>query len=1159
MTNTCFQKRSIVFCLLLLSLFATTFAQEKSQDKKDKSKMATPTPTPVAEKPSVDFEAAISSLKFREIGPATMGGRINDIEVPASDSRIIYAATAASGILKSVNGGTSWTVIFDKEAVGSVGDMAIAPSNPSILWAGTGESNNRQSSSWGNGVYRSLDAGKTWKMMGLAETHHIARVVIHPTNPDIVYVAATGKLWSASPERGVYKTTDGGKSWQHVLKVNADTGATEIAIDNESPNILYAAMYQRRRTVFGFNGSGEGSALYKSNDSGETWKKITNGMPYNTETAPNPKPENLLETGRNAIAVYAKDTNIVYALIEHANGGVYRSNDKGETWTRVSDMANNPRPMFFSQIRVDPNNDQRVWIAGVTMQYSEDGGKTFTGNFSRAPHADTHGIWINPNDSNHIINGNDGGINISYDRGRTWDFANTVPIGQFYEVGADNSMPYRVCGGLQDNNTWCGPSMSFNPRGITNDDWFAIGGGDGFFAQPDPNDPDTIYAESQDGNILRRNVKTGESKGIRPREEEGEKKYRFQWNTPIVISNFDSKTIYYPGNFVFKSTNRGDSWTKVSPDLTTDIDRNALPIMGKVPDKNTRSRHDGVQQYPTISAFSESPVNANVLWAGTDDGNLQVSRDGQTWKNVVDKISGVPKGTYVSRVIASKQAEGTAYVTFDGHRMSDFKVYVYMTSDFGETWKSISSNLPQNTGIVSVIREHPRNLNLLFVGTEFGIFASFNRGEKWIQMKLGLPTVPVDDILIHPRENDLILGTHGRSIWILDDITPLEQMNASVLASSVHLFDIRNSVMWRTWNNKPLTSDKVFYGQNPPNGALVNYYLKTALGDKESVTITIQDSQGQTIRTQNCTKVATVPATPAPQGQGGGGGGFGGGGGGGQACNATQGLNRFVWDMRTRPATPPGPAVVGGGFGGGFGQLGFRVDPGIYTVKIKLGEQEMSKTVTVIDDPRIVFTAEDRAKKRAALNKLQPLMMQATLAQTSIVGLRTNLNAAIESWKLPNAVQVPENVKKAAEELLKKVDATYVNWGTPPSLVSNISQAGPPLVDLPTPLNQRVLQLTFTIEGASTAPTALEMSQMEVLLKRIPEAADEVRKLVSEDLAALNQMMLDAKIPYVSLPTFGGGQGGGRRGQGNGPGGEATPAASPTPVRTPTPTEDEPK
>ncbi len=1132
-------------CLLLLSftVISITAQPDRSKGKTKTKPVAAPAPTSLpAPTPDPDkaFQSAVSGLRFREIGPATMGGRIDDIEVSPINSKVIFAATAAGGILKSINGGSSWTHLFDKEAVPSVGDIAISQSNPTIIWAGTGEANNRQSSSWGNGIYRSLDEGKTWKLMGLAGTMHIARIVIHPTNPDIVWVAATGNLWAAGPERGVYKTTDGGTTWKQVLKINDDTGASDIAIDHESPNVLYATTYQRRRTVFGFAGSGPGSGVYKSVDGGETWKRITKGLPYDTENAPTPRPENLEETGRSAIAIYQKDTNVVYALIEHANGGVYRSDDKGETWTRVADMRSNPRPMYFSQIRVDPNNDQRLWVAGVTMQYSEDGGKTWSGNFARAPHADTHGIWIDPNDSNHLIIGNDGGINITYDRGRTWEFSDTVAIGQFYEVGADNSMPYRICGGLQDNNAWCGPSMSFNPRGIRNDDWFAIGGGDGFYAQPDPEDPSIVYTESQDGNLLRRNVVTGESKSIRPREDFDEKFFRFYWNSPIVISAYDHNTIYYGGNFLFKSTNRGESWTKVgNTDLTTGVDRNKLEIMGSVPGKNTRSRHDGVQDFPTITTISESPLNKNVLWAGTDDGNVQVTRDAQTWKNVADKFPGLPKGTYVSRLVASRLNEGTAFATFDGHRSGDFKVYVYETNDYGETWRSISANLKTENGTVKVIREHPRNSNLLFLGTEFGLFTSTDRGGHWVQFRQNLPTVPVFDILIHPRENDLILGTHGRSIWVMDDITPLEQLTPNAMNSGLVLFDTRKSVMWRTWNNEPLTSDKVFYGQNPPNGALINFYLKEPLAARDNVTITIQDSAGQTVRTINCTRPnPNPPAAP----QGGPGGGFGGGGfgfgGGGQTCNAVQGINRYVWDMRSRPAAPPGApaggAGGGGGFAGAFANLGFRVDPGTYTVKIKHGDTELSKPLTIIEDPRINFSAEDRAKKRAALNKLQPLVTQAQMTgnlmtnQTS--GLRANLKNAIDSWSRPGAPRVPDNIKTMANDLLKKVDEAYISWGTPPVEGPNLSEAGPPLVQYPTPLSQRVAQLMAAIENSSSAPSDYELAQIDALAQRIPPAVEVVRKLISEDLVKLNDAMREAKIPYIQTPTVGAGAGGRRGG-----------------------------
>jgi hypothetical protein len=478
--------------------------------------------------------------------------------------------------------------------------------------------------------------------------------------------------------------------------------------------------------------------------------------------------------------------------------------------------------------------------------------------------------------------------------------------------------------------------------------------------------------------------------------------------------------------------------------------------MGRVPDKNTRSRHDGVEDYPAITTISESPLNKNVVWVGTDDGNLQVTKDGQSWKNVVDKVPGLPKGTYVSRVVASRLNDGTAFATFDGHRNGDFKVYVFETNDYGENWKSIASNLKTENGTVKVIREHPRNSNLLFLGTEFGLFTSMDRGGHWMPLRQNLPTVPVFDIQIHPRDNDLILATHGRSIWIMDDITPLEQLSQNSMNSKVYLFDPRQTVMWRGWGNKALTSDKVFYGQNPPNGAMINFYLKDPLVDRENVTITIQDAAGQTVRTINCTR-PNPNAPQAPQGGGfgggGGGGGFGFGFGGGQQCNAVQGINRYVWDMRSRPAAQPGAPAAGGagaeggpggpgGFAAALANQGFRVDPGTYTVKIKRGDTELSKQLTIIEDPRVNFSAEDRAKKKAALMKLQPLVVQSQMAGNMMTnptsGLRANLNNAIESWKRPGAPQIPENIKTMSADLLKKIDAAYISWGTPPSDVANL-------------------------------------------------------------------------------------------------------------------------
>jgi hypothetical protein len=661
--------------------------------------------------------------------------------------------------------------------------------------------------------------------------------------------------------------------------------------------------------------------------------------------------------------------------------------------------------------------------------------------------------------------------------------------------------PYRICGGLQDNNTWCGPSMSMNPRGIANSDWFTIGGGDGFYAQLDPTDPDIVYAESQDGNLLRRDLRTGEQRSIRPQPAEGEAPYRFQWNSPIVVSAHDPRTIYYAGNFVFRSTDRGDSWTRISPDLTTGADRNAQQIFGRVPDARTRSRHDGVRHWPAITSLSESPLTPDVIWAGTDDGMLQVTRDGgKTWKNVFDRVTGVPKGTYVSRVIASRHAQGTVYAAFDGHRSNDFGIYVYTSADYGETWKKITTGLPDNNGIINVIREHPRKADLLFAGGEYGAFLSVNRGAAWMPLKLNLPTVPVDDILVHPRDNDLILGTHGRSIWVLDDITPLVELDERVLASDLHVFSTRPAVQYRPWSNGGSTGDGRFFGANPPSGAIIHYYLKTRPGEDEQVRIAVQDKAGKTVRTiTNGTREA--------------------------------GVNRVAWDTRMDPPVPPAPPGTGGGAGGGgFGMLGggARVDPGEYTVKVTVGTREATTTVTVQEDPRVTISNADRAAKWAALDELAPKLRAVVMAQRTIQPMRTAVANQIEAWKRPGASRPPEHVQKAAEALLAGIDAAYPDFGTPPAEQRGLGDAGPPLVERPAPYPQRMLQLYAAIANQSAAPTAWQKAQVDLLAgPKADQIAGGVKKL-SEELAALNKLMNEAGVPHIVVQT-GGGRGGGPR------------------------------
>jgi len=1060
---------------------------------------------------SQTFDAVIKSLKFREIGPAVMGGRTDDVAVVERDPRIVYVGLAGGGLWKTTNAFTTWHPIFDNEAVSSIGAVAVALSDPSVVWVGTGEANNRQSSSWGNGVYRSLDAGVTWQHMGLADTHHIGRIVIHPRNPNVVYVAAPGHLWGPNHERGVFKTTDGGKIWAQILYVNDDTGANDIALDPESPETLYASTYQHRRTVAGYNGGGPESAIYKSSDGGATWSKLSNGLPRG-------------DTGRIALDIYRRNSNIVYALVENAQGGVFRSEDKGATWVNMGNT--NPRPSYFSQLRVDPNNDQRIWLGGTSMMASEDGGKTFRnvtlgtgGGVYGSHHEDYHAIWVDPANSAHMIAGNDGGPLATWDGGKTWAIFPTAAIGQFYTVSFDFKRPYNICGGLQDNDSWCGPSASFVGRGISNEEWMKVGGGDGMWSHIDPKDPDTIYAESQDGSLSRRDLKSQQSKSIRPREEdETIPRYRFQWTTPFQISQFDNKTLYVGGNFVFKSTDRGDSWKRLGPDLTTGADRTKMPIMGKMPGREILSLNDGVQSFPCITALSESPVRTGVLWAGTDDGNLQVTRnDGETWKNVAANVPGIPKGTYVSRVVASRSGEGGAFVAFDGHRGNDFTPYLFLTTDFGEHWTDISSGLPRNNGTVHAFAEHFRNPNLLFAGTEFGLFVSFNRGRQWQELKNNLPRVPVFDIQIHPRENDLILATHGRSIWILDDITALEQATDKVLTSDLYLFDSRAAVEWHLMDSKTFIGHAFFVAANPPPGALIDYYLKAKPERRADLRIAILDNDGKLIR-----ELQNVPAEA--------------------------GLNRVAWDLRTDPPAPPAeggrggrgggrgggaaagagaePAAggAGGGGGGGGGRggggRGVIVEPGEYTIRASLGASQSTRKVLVESDLRVNLNPQERTQRRQAITELFEMVKGADASERQFTALRTAVTTLRESWRSPGAPRVPDTVQKALDDLDKKMSAIEK---TP----AGRGGAGGEYV--PPPVSQRIGTLLNAIDGYAFPPTSEQVAEIPRLRAEMTSVDAQIKQLIDEDLPALNKLMNDVGVPHISLegqaPSAGGRRG----------------------------------
>ncbi|MGQ0734457.1 MAG: WD40/YVTN/BNR-like repeat-containing protein, partial [Acidobacteriota bacterium] len=704
-------------------------------------------------------------LVFRAIGPATPSGRVDDLAVLESDPSTFYVAMATAGIYKTTNAGTTFTAVFDREGSASVGAVAIAPTDANLVWAGTGEGNNRQSSSWGDGVYKSTDGGRSWKNMGLRASKQIAKVIVDPVDYDLVYVAALGDLWGPGGDRGVFKTSDGGLTWQRVLFVDDDTGATELVMDPSNNKTLYAATYQRRRAQWGMNGGGPGSAIWKTTDAGRTWIRLESGIPSG------PK-------GRIGLDVYRRNPNVLYARIEHpAGSGVYRSDDAGANWRKLSDT--NPRPMYFSQIRIDPQSDSRIYVLGVSLHVSDDGGRTFRGDGASKIHVDHHALWINPGNPRHLIIGNDGGVAISHDAAATWVWMPHLLGAQAYHVEFDMQTPYHVCAGLQDNNTWCGPSAVRTNSGIVNDDWYVISGGDGFQPLMDPTDANIVFAESQDGRMSRIDRRTNERTTVRPEPAElkpGEPSpYRFNWDTAMQLSPFDAATVYIGANLVLRSTDRGRSYQPISPDLTTNTDREALSILG-VAGKDIRiAKHDGVGSFGNIVTLEESANKAGVVWVGSDDGVVSVTQDaGKTWSNVTARIPGVPKWTYVSDVVPSRAAAGTAYVTFDGHRGGDYSTYVFTTADFGGSWRSIAANLPKGE-VARTIAEDRKNADLLYLGTETGLWVSVNRGGQWTRITANLPTMPVYEIKQHPRDNDLILASHARGVWILDDVTPIQQ------------------------------------------------------------------------------------------------------------------------------------------------------------------------------------------------------------------------------------------------------------------------------------------------------------------------------------------------------------------------------------------------
>jgi len=1027
---------------------------------------------------------AFSNLKWRSLGPPNMGGRVTDVGGIPGDPRTVYVGTAAGGVWKTTDGGTTFEPIFDDQDIASIGDIALAPSNREIIYVGTGEDAARNSVSFGNGMYRSTDGGKTWTHIGLEQTQYISRIQVHPNNPDIVYAGALGPVFGPGEDRGVYRSVDGGQSWEKVLYIDEVHGVSDLVMHPTNPQVLYAGMWKFQRKPWTFTSGSEQTGVFKSVDGGDSWQRLEKGLPE--------------LMGRIGIAVAPSQPDMVYVIAESNEGTLFRSTDSGESFEKRSDDTRIvSRGFYYSKVRVDPRDANRVYGVASLLMRSMDGGKTFE-RISGSTHIDFHALWIDPENPDRVWQGQDGGIAVSYDRGESWDPIRNVTLAQFYQVFYDYQKPfYKTGGGLQDNGTWIGPSRTRERAGIYPHDWKMMSFGDAYWVVPHPEREALYLSEAQGGNIWRTDLETGQQVGVSPQPERNdggpvsELKYRFDWNAPIVRSPHDNDTVYFAANVVFRTDDFGDTWTRISPDLTKDNPEHQGPAGGPVWPENTVAEY-----HNTIIAVAESPVEPGLLWAGSDDGSLHISDNGgDDWQAVYERI-GVDANGAVRHVEPSRTDADTAYVAIDRHMFDDRTPYIYRTENRGRSWTRITDGLPEQA-FVWVVREDLRNPDMLYAGTELGLFFSRDRGESWQELDLAnLPTTPVRDLVIHPEANDIIVGTHGRGLYVFDDATPVQRFDQTIADKTAHLFGVRAGMRHAQTFQRYGTGDRMYIAPNPPYGALISYYLSEEVAetlgdgndnkagnngedkDKPTFKLELLNGDGAIVRTIEADDLKAEP-----------------------------GINRVAWDLATDP-----PKLRTDEFKpeGAFDRppSGVQVMPGQYTARLSVGDTVQEQPVAVTLDPTLDVTSEALQAQHDAASRLLPMESAINQALRGIDAVRAQLEQR-QQTAAKMELQLPQAIKDAIEthkDRMKEIEGRLTRMEGKPRWAQ-----GPGLLE-------KIASLRGAIDSGFRAPSQPQRELLESLTERFDQAIAEVNAYFREDLAELNARLEEAEMPRVAAP-----------------------------------------